>query len=727
MRVSTIRVNSSRRTTAARALSSLFVSCALLAGALPAASAQKMAAAQKAQRLTEEQRVVHVLNRLGFGPRPGDVERVRKMGVAAYVEEQLRPERIDDARTEARLGSLPTLRMTTAELFAKYPQPGQLIRQLQRDGRLPADLSEAYENRRAPEAATPGQMATQGGTATERQPAPSRADGGDAGPAPQVNNQPAPGGEMRREYRQALQEFYREKGLQLPQRVTAELQASRVLRAVYSDRQLNEVMVDFWTNHFNVFAGKGADRWLLVSYDRDTIRPHAFGKFKDLLTATAQSPAMLFYLDNFQSVSPAAGQNRRRGEMNERRPRVRRLAGSLAAERLRGADDQVMTDDQRAMPQGQRQDEMRGQQRRRRQQQQQPQRMRRGINENYARELMELHTLGVEGGYTQRDVQEVARAFTGWTIFDPRGLGSISGTTNRERAGTFNFNPRLHDDGEKIVLGHKIPAGGGVNDGLMVLDILAKHPSTARFVATKLARRFVADNPPPALVERVAAAFTRSDGDIRETLRALFASPEFNSTEAYRAKIKSPFELAVSAVRALDGETNGLGIHQWIARMGEPLYMYQAPTGYPDAAERWVNTGALLERINFALALVSNRVPGTRVNVARFNEAGADRSRLIDQFAAAILQGGLSPKTKASLLRQLDEAAAGTAQTAAAPAMNRPANQADEPDDEDGEAMTRPRGQRAARRAQLAANNAPVSEAARIAALILGSPEFQRQ
>jgi uncharacterized protein (DUF1800 family) len=718
MKVSVNRINPSRRREG-RALSSLLTALALLASALPAASAQTSSAAQKSrQRLTEEQRVVHVLNRLGFGPRPGDVERVRLMGVAAYVEEQLRPERIDDSRAEARLANLPTLRMTTAELFAKYPQPGQLIRRLQRDGRLPADLSEAYENRRAPDAAAamPGpNVAAQGDAATPRGGAPGREGGAMNAPGPAVV--PGPGGEMRQEYRQMLQEFYRENGLQLPQRVTAELQASRVLRAVYSERQLHEVMVDFWTNHFNVFAGKGADRWLLVSYDRDTIRPHALGKFKDLLTATAQSPAMLFYLDNFQSVSPNAGQNRRGADA--RRPRVRRLAGALAAEGLRGG--QAAGVQMRAQQQGEMRDE------RRRQQQGQPRRMRRGINENYARELMELHTLGVDGGYTQKDVQEVARAFTGWTIFDPRGIGAISGVTNPERAGAFNFNPRLHDDGEKTVLGRKIPAGGGLDDGMMVLDILAKHPSTAKFIATKLARRFVADNPSPALVERVAAAFTKSDGDMRETLRALFASPEFNSPEAYRAKIKSPFELAVSAVRALGGETNGLGLHQWIARMGEPLYMYQAPTGYPDSAERWVSTGALLERINFALALVSNRVPGTRVNVARIGSGETDRSRVVDQFAALILQGELSPKTKASLLKQLDEPAAGAAQPSDSAAMNRPASQTDQPGDEGG-AAGGPRGGRAARRAPLAADgNAPVSEVARIAALILGSPEFQRQ
>ena len=217
---------------------------------------------------------------------------------------------------------------------------------------------------------------------------------------------------------------------------------------------------------------------------------------------------------------------------------------------------------------------------------------------------MELHTLGVDGGYTQKDVQEVARCFTGWTIFAPRGAGAaaaaIMGDKARENAGKFYFAPRMHDDGEKIVLGHKIPAGGGVKDGLMVLDILAHHQATARYIATKLARHFVMDNPPPALVDRVAAAFTKSDGDIRETLRAIFFSPEFNSAEAYRAKIKRPFELTISAIRTLGAETTGgPQLHQWIARMGEPLYGFQTPNGYSDVAENWVNTGALLERLNF--------------------------------------------------------------------------------------------------------------------------------
>jgi len=359
--------------------------------------------------------------------------------------------------------------------------------------------------------------------------------------------------------------------------------------------------------------------------------------------------------------------------------------------------------------------------------QQRPQRRARGINENYARELMELHTLGVEGGYTQKDVQEVARAFTGWTLLDPRGY--LAG----ENAAKFYFNARLHDDGEKIVLGHKIPAGGGMKDGEMVLDILSRHPSTAKFVATKLARRFVADNPSSALVERVAATFTKTDGDIRETLRAIFTSPEFNSTEARRAKIKTPFELAISAVRTLGGETDGRPqFHGWISKMGEPLYMYQAPTGYPDTSEHWVNTGALLERMNFALALVSNRIPGTRVDLARFagnvaknGVTEADRARVVDQFLNLIVQGDVSPKTKETLMKQLNEPASTTAMTSSS-------TSSDESTAMSGNVQERRRGlgrgegRRAMRGldSSLPANN---PEVARIAALILGTPEFQRQ
>src|ERR1051325_5436806 len=531
---------------------------------------QPIGFAQKQRSLTEDQRILHVLNRLGFGARPGDVERVKAMGLENYINQQLNPEKISDSLAESKLADLSTLNMTTAELYGQFPQPGQLLRQLQARGMLPASDPEMKPD------------------------------------APKNNQTQPPGNPLDNEKNhEAIQQYYRENGLQRPQRIIAELQASRILRAVYSERQLQEVMVDFWTNHFNVFANKGADRWLLTAYDRDTIRPFALAKFSELLEATAKSPAMLFYLDNFQSVSPDAG-----------RPGIFRR-------------------------------------------QQQPQ-QRRGINENYARELMELHTLGVDGGYTQKDVTEVARCFTGWTIFQPRGGAAAVaavmprdgerrnarlGEAMQRTAGTFFFNPRAHDDGEKIVLGHKISSGGGMKDGLMVLDILAHHPSTAKFIATKLVRHFVSDNPPPALVDRVAATYKKSDGDIREMLKTIFFSKEFNSPEAYRVKIKRPFELVVSAIRTLGADTNGgPGTHQWIARMGEPLYGFQTPNGYSDAAESWVNTGGLLERMNFGLALASNRIPGTRVDLAKLT---------MDESLKTILAGEISQATKETLLKQL--------------------------------------------------------------------------
>jgi uncharacterized protein (DUF1800 family) len=578
-------------------ISILVASAILFAGFAAVVEAESKG--QPPTKVSEEQRILHVLNRLGFGARPGDVERVKAIGIDNYINQQLNPERITDDVAGAKVRNLATLKMNTAELYEKFPQPGQLLRQLERKGELPAELAAARENRVMPNAER----------MTEQRP----------GASPKTQNDNA-NNRDNQQYRQALREYYRENGLGQPQRILAELQASRILRAVYSERQLQEVMVDFWSNHFNVFAGKGADRWLLISYDRDTIRPNAMGKFSDLLVATAQSPAMLFYLDNFQSVSPNAAMNRRQQQ------RRGGLFGLRNNQRM--SEDRAMTRDTNQRPP-------------------QAQRMRRGINENYARELMELHTLGVDGGYTQKDVQEVARCFTGWTIFAPRGGGAaaaaIVGEAARKDAGKFFFNPRAHDDGEKVVLGHKIPAGGGFKDGLMVLDILAQHPSTAKSIATKLVRHYVSDNPPSGLVDRVAAAFTKSNGDIRETLRAIFFSPEFYSQAAYRAKVKRPFELTISAIRALGGETNGgPQLHQWIARMGEPLYGYQTPNGYSDSAESWVNTGGLLERMNFGLMLASNRIPGTHIDLKRFAGQTEASDKVIDRIANAIMGDDMS-------------------------------------------------------------------------------------
>ena len=690
-----------RKGIAIRVITLVTTSALLVSTLLPGMSAQQKAIA-RITTLKEDQRILHVLNRLGFGARPGDVARVKAIGLDNYINQQLNPQKIDDAVADAKIKDLSTLNMTTAQLYEKFPQPGQLLRQMERRGELPAELAAARDNR-VKAGAEPALNQPQTGEAMEMPAgtgeAKKDADAPNDNPNPRDNQK----------YRQALREYYLEHGLQLPQRISAELQASRILRAVYSERQLQEVMVDFWTNHFNVFAGKGADRWLLTAYDRDTIRPNTMGKFSDLLLATAQSPAMLFYLDNFQSVSPNAPSGPGPGQRLLNQQRGGLFGGLLQRNRNSegGAPQQPAT--------GQRQ--------------------RRGINENYARELMELHTLGVDGGYTQKDVQEVARCFTGWTIFAPRGAGAATqamlngprADMLRENAGKFFFNPRTHDDGEKIVLGHKIPAGGGIKDGLAVLDILAHSPATAKFIATKLVRHFVSDNPPPGLVDRVAATFTRSQGDIREMLRTIFFSPEFNSADAYRVKIKRPFELTISAIRTLGGETTGgPQLHQWIARMGEPLYGFQTPSGYSDLAESWVNTGGLLERFNFGLMLASNRIPGTSVDLKQFVSTGGgqslNKSQIMDRFLDLIVAGDITPKTKEALLKQLDEQA-----TLVVPAMS-----AETPRSNDtmaGEAMDRdqPFRQRGQRQ-QLARADANISDPmTKIVGLILGSPEFQRQ
>jgi uncharacterized protein (DUF1800 family) len=385
--------------------------------------------------------------------------------------------------------------------------------------------------------------------------------------------------------------------------VLVELSDQKILRAAYSERKLEEVMTDFWFNHFNVFAGKGATQEYLTEYERDTIRPRVFGKFGDLLEATAKSPAMLFYLDNWQSADPDA---------QNARAQARPGAGMFGRP---GRNARIGARFPIPMPEGAAQNPN-------------PQRQKRGLNENYGRELMELHTLGVDGGYTQQDVVNVARAFTGWTIDQPR------------QGGSFRFEERLHDSREKIVLGHKIKAGGGQSDGEQVLDILAKHPSTARFIATKLVRRFVSDTPPPALVDRAAARFRDTDGNIRDVLHTILTSPEFFAADAYRAKVKTPFEFVVSAVRATGTEVyDATPLTQAVRQLGMPLYMCQPPTGYADRAEAWVNTGALLNRMNFALQLVGGKMRGVQ---AGGNPVGA------------ALAGDVSPSTASTIARASD-------------------------------------------------------------------------
>jgi len=331
--------------------------------------------------------------------------------------------------------------------------------------------------------------------------------------------------------------------------LASEIQSAPALRAITTERQLQEVMTEFWENHFSVYGPKSPNRYAILEYDRDVIRPRALGKFRDLLGAVAKSPTMLFYLDNFQSSVDSLHSN-----VDEAPIDMRRMQSSDSAVRAF------------AMP---------------------SRRRGRGLNENYARELLELHTLGVDGGYTQKDVQEVARALTGWTIEAPN-LG-----------GGFIFRPELHDATEKVVLGHIISAGHGIEDGETVLDIVARHPSTAKYITTKLARHFVSDDPPRALIDRCAATFTKTDGDIRETMRCIVHSPEFFSRASYRAKVKTPFELVVSSLRAMNvaADTNQR-LAGAVASLGQPMYGHLTPEGWPDRGDAWMNSGAILNRIN---------------------------------------------------------------------------------------------------------------------------------
>ncbi len=509
------------------------------------------------RKLTDRQKALHALNRLGFGPRPGDVDAVLKQGVDVWIERQLHPERISDAAVEKRLQPMSTLRMSSADLVKKYYLPLQ-------------------ERRRQ-----------KGSSAAE-----------------------STGKEMRARMPRD----------QRPEHVTGELMSQRILRAAESERQLNEVMVDFWFNHFNVLGTKGGvERFLVTSYERDVIRPHLWGRFEDLLLATAKSPAMLLYLDNARSI--AAQENRRTA--------------------------------MRAAPMAMRQS---------------------GLNENYAREIMELHTIGVDGGYSQKDVTELARVLTGWSV-------------DRENM-TFVFRRQVHDVRGKTVLGIGLPANGGIEEGERMIRFLARHPSTSRRIARKLAQRLVADDPPKALVDRVAATFIDTGGDLRKTVRAVIESPEFWDARHYRVKVKTPFEYVVSVIRAADARIdNPLPIARGLRDAGETLYGSVPPTGYSDTADAWVNSGALMMRLNFALAFAANRSPGIDVDVSRLiaPEHAADERRSIDALASAIVGGDLSEETRQVIRSRLRERHAAS----------------EDPWDN---------------------TQLPV-----IAGLILGSPEFQRQ
>ena len=621
-------------------------------------------AAGETMPMDSRKRAVHALNRLTFGPRPGDVERVTQLGVDRWIELQLHPDKIDDSALDARLAPFRTLRMGTEEIVENFP-PDQLIKQIA-DGKasLPQDpmkraVYEAqlqrYENKQERKTEASKSAASVG------DPQNTCRDG--ACPVSADSAQPADPEQMQRREEHRRGNLRTQELLDLPpdermkeilkmspedrrtiaatikgvkadallegmtpqqketmqalnnpeQVVVNELTQAKLLRAIYSERQLEEVMTDFWFNHFNVFINKGADRYLLTSYERDAIRPHALGKFEDLLVATAKSPAMMFYLDNWLSVGPdseialgiAPHQPHRRGHDPRSNDRLQRPRGIKARQAS-------------------------------------------GLNENYGRELMELHTLSVNGGYSQKDVTEVARVFTGWTLEQPK------------QGGDFRFEPRMHEPGTKIVLGHRIKEHRE-KEGLEVLHLLAHNPNTAHFISLKLAMRFVSDDPRAALVDRMTKTFLKKHGDIREVLSTMFKSPEFWSPDAYRAKVKTPLEFVVSAVRASCAQVDDArALVGTLNSMGMMPYAMMPPTGYSMKADVWVNSSALLGRMNFALGLAAGKIRGVKIDSEAGPAAGAsqttpDAQQMLATLENSLLAGDISRQTHDTISKQLED------------------------------------------------------------------------
>ena len=521
---------------------------------------------------SEREAAAHLLDRLAYGARPGEIDRVVEIGLEEWVERQLAAD-LDDSEIDRRLRGLNSLGLSAREASERYPDPGMVLRMANRAG--VADR-EDLERMRSGEGE---------GNRTERS-------------------------AMRRD----MMAFAEDRGFRPQRELLGEAMVAKLGRAVYSENQLREVLTDFWFNHFNVSLTDNDARVFVPSYERDAIAPHVLGDFRAMLEATAKHPAMLLYLDNARSVADEGTRTTFDREQFENRRRGRR--GGFGAG-SRGAGGFGNRGRDRGFGTGLDEDT------RQRLEERRPQ----GLNENYARELMELHTLGVDGGYTQDDVIEVARAFTGWATYPPgparREIEQRIAQARRiPNAGfvfedDFLFRADVHDAEAKTVLGRRLAAGRGMEDGLEVLDLLATHPSTAQHLARKLAIRFVADEPPSALVESLADTFLAHDGAIEPMMRTLVASPEFWDRGVRRAKIKTPLELTASALRATGAEVDDpRALIEWLRRLGQMPFAYQAPTGYPDVAESWVNTGALLERMNFGLQLATGRVAGIDLDLA---------------------------------------------------------------------------------------------------------------
>jgi uncharacterized protein (DUF1800 family) len=595
--------------------------------------------------LTEREAAAHLLNRFSYGPRPGEIDRVLKMGLERWFERQLAG-RQAEPRLD-RLDELPALTMPASQIARTYPRPGLVLSEARRAGVIPGRRGESADGEE------------------------TRLDEAD-----------------RREMRAAVLRWARRQGYRSQRELVGQLMAQKLWRGAEAENQLSEVMTDFWFNHFNVSLTDNQARGYILSYERDAIRPNSLGDFSELLGATARHPAMLLYLDNAQSAAPAEAVTTMEEEI-ERRPR-------------------------------------------------------RGLNENYARELLELHTLGVDGGYTQEDVIAVARAFTGWTLMPPgprrreaeeklrqaRRAGGLGFVTD----GELLFRADQHDADEKVVLGRKLPAGRGIEDGEEVLDLLARHPATARHIAQKLAVRFVSDTPPPALVDRLAGVFQTTGGDTRAMLRTLAASPDFWSRKAVGAKIKSPFELAVSALRVTGGRIEDpRDLLGWIARMGQPLYAYQAPTGFPDRGDAWVNTGSLLHRMNFGLQLAAGRVGGIEMDLKTLNggREPASRDEALQAYAGLLLPGRNLEPVLAQLGPMVHDPGLARKVDAVSPEEDPLTGLTDldgDPLADEGSPKDRPRGWKAVFSSPPAPRDLhPPTPVEQVVGVILGSPEFQRR
>jgi uncharacterized protein (DUF1800 family) len=535
---------------------------------------EKVSFPYKASGLTERQAATHLLNRFTYGPKPGDVDVVVKMGLGKWFRQQLKADLPDDS-LKSILSQFDAIDLSNTQVAENFPKSASVLRMAIKDGYIDKDS----------------------------------VNKGD-----------------KKEDREKLEAYMRTKGIKLPKELFRQFISQKIFRATYSNNQLQEVLTDFWFNHFNVSLTKNDCAMYIPAYERDVIRPNSLGSFSDLLLATAKSPAMLFYLDNFSS----SGTNE---QMNP--PMTETMMNNIKDPKRKEALRKLQSNKKNQ-----------------------------GLNENYAREVMELHTLGVDGGYTQTDVTQAAKVLTGWTSYpiDENGPGSaykkvierIGEDKLAEKGfvhdGDFMFVPNRHDTGEKTVLGKHFAANGGYKEGVDLLEMLAHHPSTAKFIAKKLAVRFVNDNPPQSLIDKMAKTFLEKNGDIKQVLITMVNAPEFWSKEALTEKTKSPFELAISSLRALDATiTQPYQVYNWVDKMGQKMYYYQAPTGFPDKGQYWINTGSLLNRMNFGLALTANKIPGISVDLVALNHHHEPESSL-----AALVTYGKMMMPERDLSKSID-------------------------------------------------------------------------